>query len=76
MEADVVLEDIQKAIELVRPFFPIGTPAGIALAIAYETVVELRAIQTHINPEDLRNVLANRLGTDVADILKERFGHG
>lgn len=75
-DAEVVLDDILKAIELVRPFFPLGTPAGLGLALAYETVVELRSLSTHINPEDLRAALANRLGADVAEVLKERFGNG
>jgi hypothetical protein len=76
VDADIVLDDVLKAIEIIRPFFPLGTPAAIALAVAYETVVELRAIRTQINPEDLRATLANRLGADVAGILGERFGHG
>jgi hypothetical protein len=74
MESSVALADIAAAIELIRPFFPLGTPAALGLALAYETVVELQAVQSHVNPEALQAALANRLGGDVAEVMKERFG--
>ena len=74
MEPEVLLDDLLRAIQIVRLWLPVGTPAAVCLGLIYEAVVELRDLGETAHPDALREALAKKLGGDVAEILKERFG--
>lgn len=71
-EASVFLDDVLKSIDVVRLFLPAGSEAAKDLGIAYEAVVTLRTISAYANPEDLRAILAERLGIDITAELAAR----
>jgi hypothetical protein len=73
-EAEIVLDDVLAAIDLIRPFLPMGSPVAMGITLVYEAIVEIRSLETSLNPEELKKRLADKLGADVVGELKDRFG--
>ena len=78
----VVLDDILKAIEVIRPFVPelvalnpeAGGIASVGLTALYEGAVALRNAEENASPEDIKAALAARLFSVWDEIAKIRFG--
>lgn len=81
MDTEVVLDDVMQAATFLQPFAglvpaPYGSIASTVIQLIYEAAVSLRGKQEEVTVEDMRQALANKLGTELQDALKQRFGGG